>query len=46
MKLAHAWLAPKKGIALLATCNQAGPEAEKACDEAVGVAMRIWQAKR
>lgn len=42
---AVAWLAPKEGIAFLATCNQAGPRAERACDEAVGVAMSIWKAR-
>lgn len=40
---AVAWLAPKKGVAFLATCNQAGPQAERACDAAVGLAMKAWK---
>ena len=29
-----AWVAPRAGIVLLATCNQGGPRAQAACDEA------------
>jgi CubicO group peptidase (beta-lactamase class C family) len=36
MWYALAWLAPKKGFAALAACNQAGSWATSACDEAIG----------
>ncbi len=31
-----AWLAPEKGFAVLATCNQGGDAAAKACDDVAG----------
>jgi CubicO group peptidase (beta-lactamase class C family) len=34
------WIAPVKEVAVVATTNAAGPEAEKACDEAVGALLR------
>ncbi|MEM8884453.1 MAG: serine hydrolase domain-containing protein [Planctomycetota bacterium] len=34
------WLAPKKGFAVLLTCNQGGPKAAKACDVAAGALIR------
>jgi CubicO group peptidase (beta-lactamase class C family) len=34
MWFAVVWLAPKKGFGVLVACNQGGPKAEKACDEA------------
>lgn len=29
-----AWVAPERGLAVVVACNQAGPAAERACDEA------------
>jgi CubicO group peptidase (beta-lactamase class C family) len=34
MWFAVAWLAPKRGFAVLVACNQGGKDAERACDEA------------
>lgn len=34
------WIAPEKGFAVLATCNQGGDAAAKACDEAAGALVR------
>jgi CubicO group peptidase (beta-lactamase class C family) len=37
-----AWLAPEKDYAVLAACNQGGPEADKACDEAVWAMVQTY----
>jgi CubicO group peptidase (beta-lactamase class C family) len=37
MNFATVWMAPKKGFALVAACNQAGDAGKKACDDVVGV---------
>lgn len=37
MWYAVAWLAPEKGFAALAACNQAGSWATSACDDAIGI---------
>lgn len=34
-----AWLAPERDLAILVACNQGGPAAERAADQAVGAAM-------
>ncbi len=34
------WIAPAKDFAVLVTCNQGGPAAAKACDEAAGALIR------
>jgi hypothetical protein len=41
-----AWLAPQKQMAVLVVCNQGGPKATKATDEAAGLAIRRFIANR
>ncbi len=45
MNLAVCWLAPQKRFGIIACTNKAGPEAAKACDEAVS-ALVAWHAAR
>jgi CubicO group peptidase (beta-lactamase class C family) len=40
MWFAVTWIAPERDFAVLVTCNQAGPDAEKACDEAAGLLIQ------
>jgi len=35
-----AWLSPERGFAVMSACNQGGPAATKACDEAVAMMIR------
>jgi CubicO group peptidase (beta-lactamase class C family) len=37
MNFAVIWMAPKKGFAVVAACNQGGDAAQKACDDTVGI---------
>jgi CubicO group peptidase (beta-lactamase class C family) len=39
MWYAVAWLAPEKGFAAIAACNQGGDWATNACDEAIGIML-------
>jgi CubicO group peptidase (beta-lactamase class C family) len=41
MNYSVAWVAPKRGFAVLICTNQGGSEAAKACDEAVGALIRV-----
>lgn len=41
-----AWLAPQKQMAVLVVCNQGGPRAAKATDEAAGAAIKKFVANR
>lgn len=34
------WVAPKRNIAMLVATNEAGPDAPKACDDAIGVLLK------
>ena len=45
MNYAVVWLAPARGFAVLVVCNQGGPAAAKACDEAAGKLIQ-WHEKR
>jgi CubicO group peptidase (beta-lactamase class C family) len=44
MWYAVAWLAPEKGFAALAACNQASSWATSACDEAIGIMLDAGKA--
>lgn len=39
------WLAPEKNFAVIAATNIAGPDAERACDEAASAMIRKWLMK-
>jgi hypothetical protein len=39
------WLAPKKDFAVIAATNIAGPDVEKACDDAATVMIEKWLAE-
>ncbi|MCF7731316.1 MAG: beta-lactamase family protein [Akkermansiaceae bacterium] len=39
------WLAPERNFAVISATNIAGPEAEKACDEAASAMIRKWLPK-
>ncbi len=41
MNLAVAWLAPRRDFAVIVVCNQGGPAASKACDEAASKLIRL-----
>ena len=40
------WVAPERDFAVVAATNTFGPDVEKACDEAVGLLIRRWEAGR
>jgi CubicO group peptidase (beta-lactamase class C family) len=41
MNFAVAWLAPRRDFAVIVVCNQGGPTASKACDEAASKLIRL-----
>jgi hypothetical protein len=40
------WLAPRRNFAVVAATNAGGPQADKACDEAVGALIQQWEKSR
>ena len=46
MNFAVMWVAPERDFAAVATTNAPGEEAAKACDEAVSLVIRRWEAGR
>jgi hypothetical protein len=43
MNFSVAWLAPSKGFAVIACCNQGGGAADKACDEAASALIEWYR---
>jgi CubicO group peptidase (beta-lactamase class C family) len=46
MNFAVMWLAPRRNFAVVAATNAGGPQADKACDEAVGALIQQWEKSR